>query len=102
MTLATRLAWLCRCRPDPLRRAHHDELLRVETDHDAMLELFELAVTWSELQYPAGTVPPDRWVDFALGHRWRDPERMLRVFSLATDIARTARPPRPQAGAAGR
>jgi hypothetical protein len=84
------------CRPDPARRAHHDQLLRVETDTDAMLELFDLAVTWGELEYPADTmVAPAGWTDFAERHRWRDPERVLRIFGLATDIALRAIPPAP-------
>jgi hypothetical protein len=77
-----------RCRPDPAGRAHHDLLLRVETDPDAMLELFDMAVTWAELDYPAGsTIPPARWPDFAQRHNWDDPERVTRIFDLATDIA---------------
>lgn len=72
---------------------HHDRLLAVETDGDELLELFELAVTWGELDYShEPLVPPQQWLDFARRHPWRDPERMLRVFSLATDIAsRSAR-----------
>lgn len=92
MSQPTHLACRGRCPSGPARRAHHDELLRVETDHDAMLEFLELAVTWSELQYPAEIIPPEQWLDFAVGHRWRDPELVLRVFSLATDIARLSRP----------
>ncbi|WP_214370435.1 hypothetical protein [Pseudonocardia sp. H11422] len=84
-------AWpACRggCRTEPALRAHHDRLLLVETDADAMLELFELAVTWSELEYPADTTvaPPD-WIRFAEVHRWRDQDRVERIFALATDVA---------------
>jgi hypothetical protein len=32
-------------------------------------------------------VPPEAWIDFAAGHRWHDPERVLRLFSLASDVA---------------
>lgn len=92
MEYPTHFACRGRCHIDPARRTHHDQLLRVETEHDVMLEFFELAVTWNELQYPPGTIPPEHWVDFALRHHWRDPEYVLRVFSLATDIARTSRP----------
>ncbi|MQA12770.1 MAG: hypothetical protein GEV09_00970 [Pseudonocardiaceae bacterium] len=73
---------------DAALRRHHDRLLAVETDGDELLELFELAVTWGELDYSREPlVPPQQWLDFALCHQWRDPDRMLRVFSLATDIA---------------
>jgi len=30
---------------------HHDRLLAVDTDADALLELLEIAVTWHELDY---------------------------------------------------
>lgn len=77
-----------RCRPEPRTRAHHDRLLRVEDDPDEVVELLELAVTWSELDYSeVEVVPPEAWIDFAVGHRWRHPERVLRLFSLAADVA---------------
>ncbi|HWN28618.1 MAG TPA: hypothetical protein VNP37_16750 [Actinomycetospora sp.] len=76
------------CRPDRRLRVHHDRLLRVEDDPDELVDLLELAVTWGELDWSeAGVVPPEAWIDFAAGHRWRDPERVLRLFSLAADIA---------------
>ncbi|MEU7812369.1 hypothetical protein [Pseudonocardia sp. NPDC049154] len=92
-----RLACPAECRADHPRRAHHDRLLDVETDPDAVVDLFETAVTWGELEYPEETtIPPARWVEFAEKHRWRDPERALRIFSLAADAAlrgtRTAAP----------
>lgn len=60
----------------------------METDGDELLELFELAVTWGELDYSRESlVPPQQWLDFARRHHWRDPDRMRRVFSLATDVA---------------
>ena len=34
-------------------RAHHDRLLTIDTDEDALLELMDLAVTWHELDYSA-------------------------------------------------
>ena len=78
----------CPCRPDRHTRAHHDRLLRVESEPDAMLELLELAVTWSELDWSdEGVVPPERWVDFAATHGWVRPDRMERLFGLAADIA---------------
>lgn len=77
----------CRC-ADRRWRAHHDRLLRVETDLDELLELLELAVTWTELDYSdAAVVPPERWTDFAMAHPWRDADRMERLFGLAADIA---------------
>lgn len=88
-----RLACHGQCRPEPARRAHHDQLLRVETDPDAVVELLELAVTWTELEYPeAEMIAPARWLDFAQRHRWQDPERALRIFSLAVDVALRAAP----------
>lgn len=91
----SRLACRGTCRPAPARRAHHDRLLLVESDTDSMLELFDVAVTWAELEYPiAAMVPPGRWLDFVERHRWHDPERVARIFGLATDIAlRPARLP---------
>jgi hypothetical protein len=76
----------------------------VETDPDAVVELFETAVTWAELEYPEDeTIPPARWVEFAEKHRWRDPQRALRIFLLAADVAvRGTRPaPVPLVRAAG-
>ncbi len=88
------------CRADAARRAHHDRLLAVETDPDAVLELFDQAVTWHELEYdPDETVPPALWLEFAERHRWQDPERVTRIFALATDIALRAR--RHEGGSAG-
>ncbi|MFR9800679.1 hypothetical protein ACL02T_00050 [Pseudonocardia sp. RS010] len=83
-----RLACPAECRADRPRWVHHDRLLDVETDPDAIVELFETAVTWAELEYPEDTtIPPARWVEFAEKHRWRDPERALRIFTLAADAA---------------
>lgn len=76
------------CRPERRLRAHHDRLLRVEDDPEEVVELLELAVTWAELDYSEVDVfPPDAWIDFALGHRWQNPDRVLRLFSLAADVA---------------
>jgi len=64
------------------------QLLAVESDPDAVLDLFELAVTWTELDYgDADVVPPESWVDFAADHCWRRPERVARLFALAADVA---------------
>lgn len=85
-----------RCQPDPARRSHHDRLLTVETDADAVVELFDLAVTWGELEHPTGElVPPAAWMEFAGRHRWRDPVRVERIFLLATDIAMRTVPAAP-------
>ncbi|OLT21598.1 hypothetical protein BJF78_08310 [Pseudonocardia sp. CNS-139] len=89
----TQLACHGQCRPDPARHEHHNRLLQVETDPDALLDLFETAVTWAELEYPEeSTIAPHEWLDFAERHRWHDPERVLRIFGLATDIALRAAP----------
>ena len=88
-----RLACHGGCRPDPARRAHHDRLLAVASDPDAALELFDLAVTWHELEYDADEmIAPARWLEFAQRHRWQDPARVERIFALATDIAMRALP----------
>lgn len=77
----------CRC-ADRQWRAHHDRLLLVENDLDELLELLELAVTWTELDYSgAAVVPPERWAEFAMAHAWDDPDRMERLFGLAADVA---------------
>jgi len=94
----TNLACHGGCRGDRARRAHHDRLLAVETDPDAALELFDLAVTWHELEYDTDEmVAPPRWVEFAERHRWQDPDRVARIFGLATDIAMRAVPAAPEA-----
>jgi hypothetical protein len=83
-----RLACHDQCRPDPERQAHHDRLLQVESDPDAMVDLFETAVTWAELEYsPKTTIPPHEWLDFAGRHRWHDADRIQWIFGLATDMA---------------
>jgi hypothetical protein len=88
-----RLACHGQCRPDPARQAHHDRLLRVECDLDAMVDLFETAATWAELEYSTEeTIAPHEWLEFVQRHRWHDPERMLWIFGLATDIALRAVP----------
>jgi hypothetical protein len=66
---------------------HHDRLLAVDTDADALLELLEIAVTWHELDYSDAEVAgPGDWLRFAGEHSWSRPERAERVFSLAVDI----------------
>jgi hypothetical protein len=71
---------------------HHTRLMAIEYDQDAFLELMELAVTWPELEYSeTRTIPPDSWMAFVESHRWADPDRIDRIFSVATDIAMAAR-----------
>jgi hypothetical protein len=78
----------CRCRFSKRARVHHDQLLRVLSDTDSMLDLIELAVTWAELDYSRhAVIPPDHWVEFAQAHSWIDGDRAERALSLATDVA---------------
>ncbi len=76
-----------RCRAAVRHPAHHDRLLTVDTNVDALLELIEIAVTWHELDY-SGTplVGPQDWAAFADEHAWRYPDQASRAFSLAIDI----------------
>jgi hypothetical protein len=80
---------VCHC---PFARAapiHHDALLRVEHDLDALLSLVELAVTWHELDYAnESVVRPCDWADFAAIHTWRNAASVDRIFDLAVDISR--------------
>ena len=39
------------CAATPEQAAHHDRLLRIDVDPDQLLALFEMAVTWYELDY---------------------------------------------------
>lgn len=81
-------------------RVHHDRLLAVDTDADALLELMELAVTWHELEHPwEALVGPAEWATFARRHRWVHPDRAERAFLLAGDIVVRGAP---RARAAGR
>ncbi|HEX4253029.1 MAG TPA: hypothetical protein VH008_34525 [Pseudonocardia sp.] len=80
---------------------HHDRLLAVDTDPDAVLELLEIAVTWHELDYSDSEVAgPGDWLTFAGEHSWSDPERAERVLSLAVDIVGRGSVP-PVAGDSG-
>ena len=57
----------------------------------AALDLVELAVTWSELDYSQEyVIAPQDWLDFAAEHRWEDGETAERLFSAAVDIAHRA------------
>jgi hypothetical protein len=80
-----------RCGFGGLTEWHHHRLLTVLSDPDVLLDLFELAVTWAELDYSSRTViPPHQWMSFHDSHQWSDPRRAERIFSIATDVATTA------------
>ncbi len=87
-TTACRARVACGCRFAQGAPLHHDLLTRVDADVAAALDLFELAITWDELDYSEqALVPPADWLDFAAEHRWHDPELAERLFSVAVDIA---------------
>ena len=68
--------------------AHHDQLLRVDQDMDQAMALFELAVTWGELEYSQiSLIGPSQWSGFVATHRWQDQGRAEELFSLAVDAA---------------
>lgn len=65
--------------------------MAIEDDPDVLLELMELAVTWPELEYSEmPIIPPDRWMIFVESHPWADPDRVERIFGVATDIVMAA------------
>ena len=81
------------CRPAPAHRAHHDRLLCVEHDADAVLDLMELALTWYELEYdPSTLLGPEQWTGLVAAHHWADADRVERIFGLALDVAARSRP----------
>lgn len=93
-TFAPRSTVVCRCRFATASPVHHDRLLQAETDLAVAVELFELAVTWSELDYSQeAVVPPREWLDFVSQHRWQDPDQVFRLFSVAVDVAVRKQPP---------
>jgi hypothetical protein len=80
------------CAFDGATAQHHGRLTAIEYDQDVFLELMELAVTWPELEYSeTDTIPPDSWMAFVDSHQWAEPDRVERIFSIATDIVMTAR-----------
>lgn len=97
MTAARASTTCCRACPTAARHAaHHDRLRSVDIDPDELLALFELAVTWHELDYSESSViGPAGWLTFADSHEWIHPERAAWAFSLAVDIVgrRVAGPP---------
>ena len=85
---------VCPCRFAATSQSHHDRLLQAETDLAVAVELFELAVSWDELDYShEPVIPPGEWLDFAAGHAWRDREFVGRLFSVAVDVALRKQPP---------
>ena len=77
----------CSCAFYRSARVHHDRLLTVEDDLDALIDLFDLAVTWGELDYSGERlVEPVAWSEFVSSHRWQDADRVEQIFSLATDV----------------
>jgi hypothetical protein len=85
------------CCRDRATATHHDRLLQVDVDVDALLELLEMAVTWHELDYShCAVIGPMAWSTFAEDHGWTRPERAEQAFALALDIVgrRVAGPPR--------
>jgi hypothetical protein len=78
----------CSCSARRAAPDHHDRLLSLLEEPDEMLALFELAVTWGELDYSGEcVVPPACWGSFAEAHEWSDADRASRAFALAADIA---------------
>jgi hypothetical protein len=83
----------CHCRFAAVAPAHHDQLVRAETDVAMALELLELATTWEELDYSTeAVIPPADWLEFAADHAWHDPSVAERLFSVAVDVARRGAP----------
>ncbi len=83
----------CPCRFAAVAPAHHDQLVRAETDVAMALELLELATTWDELDYSTeAVIPPADWLEFVAEHLWHDPAIAERLFSVAVDVARRGAP----------
>jgi hypothetical protein len=78
----------CSCDFYESASAHHDRLLAVDREIGALLDLFDLAVTWGELDYSGQRlVAPMRWPAFVSAHPWHDVERAKQIFQLASDVA---------------
>jgi hypothetical protein len=88
MTAAHARTMCCRdCPAAPEQAEHHDLLLTVDVNAEALLALLEMAVTWHELDYSESpVVGPAAWLTFVESHDWADPELAERVFNLAVDI----------------
>jgi hypothetical protein len=79
------------CAFDAAAEWHHARLRTLENDQDALLEFLELAITWHELEYSeTSVIPPGQWMAFLENHRWTDPDRVTRIFRVATDVVMIA------------
>jgi beta-xylosidase len=86
---ATRPTVVCQCRFAFAAPAHHDQLVQAASDLRAALDLFELALTWNELDYSEEElIPPADWLEFSAEHVWPDAELAHRLFSAAVDVVR--------------
>ena len=86
----------CGCEYRQAAPDHHDRLLRLESNaFDPMVELIEIAATWHELEYGEcePVLGPDRWIEFAATHSWRQPER---IMDLMLGLVSMAKPSGPQ------
>ncbi|HEX2054299.1 MAG TPA: hypothetical protein VHJ78_11320, partial [Actinomycetota bacterium] len=62
--------------------------LAAPSDVAMAVELFEVAVTWQELDYSGeAVISPVDWLEFAAQHSWDDPRLARRLFRAARDIA---------------
>lgn len=62
--------------------------MRAATDLTAALDLVELAITWSELDYShEEVIPPCDWLAFAAEHGWDDDDIGGRLLAAAAEIA---------------
>lgn len=93
-TFPPRSVTVCPCRFATASPAHHDRLLQAEADLAVAVELLELAVTWSELDYSEEQViTPAEWLAFVAQHPWQHREQVTRLFSVAVDVALRKQPP---------
>lgn len=83
----------CGCRFRARCPDHHDRLLHLEDDGIyGATELFELALTWDELDYSTRPlVGPDDWLAFVAAHRWHDPKAVEELVAVAVDCVRRGR-----------
>jgi hypothetical protein len=83
----------CGCRFRARFPDHHDRLLHLEGDGIyGATELFELALTWDELDYSTRPlIEPDDWLPFVAAHRWHDPKAVEELVTIAVDCVRRGR-----------
>lgn len=83
----------CSCRFRERCPEHHDRLLNLEEDGIyGATELFELAMTWDELDYSnRALIGPDDWMAFVSAHRWHDPKAIEELVVIALDCVRLGR-----------